>query len=504
MSDAALFPNATIDQEIPRLNLWQVTITMAVMVLELSWAIPWYRFLTRTIAPVGRLQAYAMFGGMLLVTYLISMGLRRSCLKPVIQQGISLVVLIIGLLLGLKVLLYTSEVASIGALLLRLTSAFADSTFLLPAEFMIIIALMLAWRRGGTLVYLSVIPRSVAREFQYGVILLLLNGLISFPLTGSIPNFELYLCLFAGMLAMGGTRLAGHNRQRKRQPIPGERRWLAVLAVIAVAVLALGVILGVLVRGTVSMFVAQMITWLLEIVARVLLVVMWPVVYLFGKILERYGEQPLNITPEEGSALEDPIGQLVEYVQRGELPAWAVDLLAFLRSFILWGAVIFIAILLLRRLSRLTRGDQEEGASEREWLIKPGDLPRLLRASLRKGAQQMLNGLGVLRYIDRRKAAVRVRRIYAHLLDVSNELGSPRPASRTPLEFLPVLGRLFPSLGSELATITHTYVRVRYGQLPETHEELEAVESAWQRIRSQAEEKLRERQGPVIESGGWT
>jgi hypothetical protein len=101
MSDAALFPNATNDQEFPRLNLWQVFITMALMALELSWAIPWYRFLTRTIAPVDRLQAYAMFGGMLLVTYLISMGIRQFRLKPVIHQGILLVVLIIGSLLGL-------------------------------------------------------------------------------------------------------------------------------------------------------------------------------------------------------------------------------------------------------------------------------------------------------------------------------------------------------------------------------------------------------------------
>jgi hypothetical protein len=471
------------------------------MVLELSWAIPWYRFLTRTIAPVGRLQAYAMFGGMLLVTYLISMGMRQSRVKPAIHQGILLVVLTVGSLLGLKVLLYTSEVASVRALLLRLTSAFADSTFLLPAEFMIILALMLVWRRGGTLVYQSVLPGSVAREFQYGVILLLLNGLISYPLTGSIPDFELYLCLFAGMLAMGGTRLAALNRQRKGERIPGERQWLAVLAVVAVVVLALGVMLAVLVRGPVSMFVAQMITWVLEIVARVMVVVIWPVVYLFGKIFERYWEQPLNITPEEGPDLENPIGSLVEFVQRGDLPAWAVDLLALLRSFILWGIVILIVILLLRRLRWLTRGEQKEGAGEREWLIKPGDLPRLLRASLRRGAQQMLNGLGVLRYIDRRKAAARVRRIYAHLLDVSDELGSPRPASRTPLEFLPILGRLFPSLSSELATITHTYVRVRYGQLPETREELEAVESAWLRVRTQAEEKLRERPGPVTGLG---
>jgi hypothetical protein len=73
---------------------------------------------------------------------------------------------------------------------------------------------------------------------------------------------------------------------------------------------------------------------------------------------------------------------------------------------------------------------------------------------------------------------------------LSEALGRPRPAARTPLEFLPVLGGLFPSLEGDLAVITHAYLKVRYGELPETHQEIEAVESAWARVRAQAQEQL--------------
>ena len=45
------------------------------------------------------------------------------------------------------------------------------------------------------------------------------------------------------------------------------------------------------------------------------------------------------------------------------------------------------------------------------------------------------------------------------------------------------LERIFPASQAELATITHAYLRVRYGELPETRGQVDEVESAWELVR---------------------
>ena len=68
------------------------------------------------------------------------------------------------------------------------------------------------------------------------------------------------------------------------------------------------------------------------------------------------------------------------------------------------------------------------------------------------------------------------------MLDLSAELDSPRAVGQTPLEFLPELGELFTDLNSDLEVITDAYIKIRYGNYPENQDEVEAVESSWQRI----------------------
>ncbi len=60
----------------------------------------------------------------------------------------------------------------------------------------------------------------------------------------------------------------------------------------------------------------------------------------------------------------------------------------------------------------------------------------------------------------------------------------PRLPQRTPYEFLPEMGELFSKNHEDLNTITEAYLHVRYGELPETREDLEAVETAWSRLQA--------------------
>jgi hypothetical protein len=48
---------------------------------------------------------------------------------------------------------------------------------------------------------------------------------------------------------------------------------------------------------------------------------------------------------------------------------------------------------------------------------------------------------------------------------------------------LPTLAELWPDHTAATQLITQAFVKVRYGELPETEEEMAAIDAAWQQLR---------------------
>ncbi|MEJ2750402.1 MAG: DUF4129 domain-containing protein, partial [Anaerolineae bacterium] len=94
--------------------------------------------------------------------------------------------------------------------------------------------------------------------------------------------------------------------------------------------------------------------------------------------------------------------------------------------------------------------------------------------------QRLLQRLGLLRNW---RTAASIRRIYQQMLETASDVGYPRGESETPFEFLPTLAEIWPDNTADSRLITQAFVRVRYGELPETKEELAAIDTAWQRLR---------------------
>jgi hypothetical protein len=182
---------------------------------------------------------------------------------------------------------------------------------------------------------------------------------------------------------------------------------------------------------------------------------------------------PTPTSPESGSPY--PVAAM---------PAGPLDLSPALRVSCFWVVIILIVIVLLIQVRRRLAQRGANDVQEPESLLKRGEASQLLR----KMVEDALDGLAArLRPAQRFLAAARVRRIYTHLLDLCAELNHPRPAGRTPLEFLPELGEIFPYLTAELSLITQAYVPIRYGQYPESQAEIDAVEQAWQTISEEGE-----------------
>ena len=84
--------------------------------------------------------------------------------------------------------------------------------------------------------------------------------------------------------------------------------------------------------------------------------------------------------------------------------------------------------------------------------------------------------------VHRGEPGLSVRASYRRLLEWAAQRGFPRKQSQTPLEYLKVLCQKFPGKDKELVFITDVYLQVRYGQLPVSNAEAEAVGQAWQEI----------------------
>jgi hypothetical protein len=90
-------------------------------------------------------------------------------------------------------------------------------------------------------------------------------------------------------------------------------------------------------------------------------------------------------------------------------------------------------------------------------------------------------------------AAARIRKVYQQLMDYCKKLDNPRLPAFTPHEFLPQMVTLFPEYATEVTLLTNVYQRVRYGEVPESMEELEAIMAAWNAIKVDAEIRVKDR-----------
>jgi hypothetical protein len=493
-------PSTIIRSNSTHIRPWQVSIAIALMVMELSWVVPWYVILTRDTAPTTRMEAYLIFGIIMLATYLLVLFTNYLQLEDRQIVIFLLVLLIGGTGLSLDALLLPQGEETLLDLFTRPLRAFVEPTMRIPPEFIVLLATVSAWWRGAALARQRLGLLNVTRGFKLGVIMLLINGVVSFEIANTTPILELNIFLLAGVLALGGARLSSIGGMRGGHQSSFDRRWVIGVVVVAISVIALGVLAAILARGPLTSFVAGFTTMVLDLVSRFLVLVLWPVVFLMMSGLGRVVDwlQSMSSAQESSIHTKPPASELAEWLQeleQGNPPLWAANLLSVIKSILLGAIVILIVVFVLVRIRRLARNGRDASESDREWLLGPGDLAGLLRAALRRRADAILGRIDRFRKSERHIAAARIRRIYAGLMELSAELGLPRPAPDTPLEFLPSLGKLFPSLSDELVLITQAYIRVRYGEFPETLQEVESVEAAWKTVKAIGEELKQNRRG---------
>lgn len=488
--------NETISTDWLRLRPWREFSALALIMMDINWILPLFQAITRTGAQQEPMAAGLILGGVLLAAYLCARVLFLLKLKTVYRQAILILALVAAVFWVIKSFLYPHLHMGPSAIFERMAVDFADPLVLLPAELMLVMVTGLVWWRGVQLAHRWLGPATARRSFRWGTIMLLVVAFtqVDSDMMGLIPHLALFM--FSALVAIGAARAASLSQMRGANSNPLTYHWLAGMLTLAVGVAATSATLAIFLAGEPSALISNLVVWIVRLVLAVMLVLLSPIflgmIFLFTWLTTLVNDSPmLQAMQEELVGIVRTLADFFYTVGGFLRDLWlTLPSLPWIKPLFLWGVVGLILILLFKRfgigwrLPFISQGASH--SSETEPL--PSDLRVSMRAWLERRVELLNERLSRLGLDGKLMAAARVRRIYAQLMALAEELGSPRKRWQTPLEFMVTLHRLFPDQGDELVTVTGAYVRVRYGELPESRAELTHVEQAWKVLKDRGRE----------------
>ena len=506
---------STLDNSKPflkttHLRLWRELALVALMLMEISWVVPWFRSLTPQTYAASEGISFIYLFCLMLGAHVITRGMNGLNLKMSIRRGITIALIIGSVLIGYKLLLYPGESLNLLELMIRPFQSFSSRQTLIPDEFVIAIVILIGWWRGIALAQAHIGPSYVTNHLIFGVIMFLFYGFLNTLLTNESPGFMLELFIFSGLMAMSSARLATLGYIRGGQPSTFDRRWFLSMVLAGLAVMSLVALISRLAGGQAA-WVNYVILFILGFFAIILWLIFYPVLILLLRLLEAMPDVSgaLLGLQERLAGLQAALNGLLNLLSQKlddmGVTAFFARYAPGVKSILLWSVLIAVVggILLWLALSIWKDNVRKKIHDEQNSILESGDFWRLLQEALRLRWRKLWGSAAQLANLNRSqrlRAAARIRQIYIDLLELGEDLGQPRPPADTPLEYLPTLYDLFPDLDGEADAITQAYLRVRYGQLPETTTEVEQVELSWKRIQEAGNQLKSEKKEKITAS----
>ncbi|HUF37795.1 MAG TPA: DUF4129 domain-containing protein [Anaerolineales bacterium] len=492
-----------------RFRPWRELAVLGAMLMSLSWGVPWFRSLTQATFAVSTGYAFLVFGVMMLGSYVVVRLMNAARLRIELRRGIILVLLAAGILIGLKTLLFAGEELTFSDLMQRQLRSFADAFDLIPDEFIVTVGVLLVWRSGTRLATEKIGPRLIQRAFGTGFGMFFLYVFFNTFVTGETPGNMPVLFLFAGLMAMGAARVSVIGTLRGGRDNPFDRRWVAGLTISAAGAVGVAAWLGAEISGGEGLIALVprlglgVIMGAAFLLLTPLFALLWWALYLVVDTLST--ENPLSESLTDlFNGLQGMATGLFELLEPflGPLGTFLARFGLVTKVVILWVVVLGLALAVLLAIYIRDERRRRQLFEQLEQIRSDG-LWKSLRDSLRKRLEEAGRSMAGLFDADRRRrllAAARIRRIYARLMNLCEDLDAPRPAASTPHEFVPMMAELFTGGADDLSLITDAYQQVRYGELPERAEAVEQVEAAWERVQAEGKRLLNNKRpdrGPV-------
>jgi hypothetical protein len=461
---------------------WRDVGLATLLIMEVSWLVPWLRFFLPATSDIGSLGLLTAMACLALAVMGYARLLDRLGLRAVLRVAALIAGIIICWYLALRGILFPGSNGSLLGMVQATLEAFARAANLIPAELIVMAAVLFIWRRGVVAASQPVMSlHSTHLEFRLGILALAAFALL---LRGEYSGLALEIMPFyfvSGLLAIAMSRSDETSGAGRWQRPLFDSFWFAAAAGLVLLIVLMGLAAGRLMAGPlgfglfdevekVAIFLVGLIGLL---VSPVLLLIVYGLQALFGL---------LGLPLDAGGALEGlrtALGRLMV-----SLPAsprtglsWIAPyqrLLAIGGSLALLGALTWAAL-------RSVRSQQAGPDPGPEPVVEPsspaekGQEPARARAWWRRWR-------GSNRAANRIFAELTVRRIYRDLLHAAARMGVRRQPWQTPLEFLPALKSQFPDFGEEVAEITQAYLRVHYGEMKDHQVGLERLQACWKRI----------------------
>jgi hypothetical protein len=472
---------------------WLELASFGVLLMRVAWIVPVYRLLVVEVNNVFWLQALVVLFLFAVIVYSTVKILAINGVRRGQAQLVSFVLLVMLIPLSFNLLLLPHEVISWADAFEVPLDELSGARNVIPDESVILVTVLFVWYSAFVLARQGIGTQRILDFFSRGVVIFVLFAVF----TGdySLSEFALYLgiFIFSGLLALKTARMGAMHRFRNASAIPFTLAWLGELGgvILIVALVSLGV--GLLAAGPLGKLLFGLLTWTLYGLAIILISpFIWLATPVLGYFKQMYieGDGPMwtQRIPNVGGPSSADMLQGVK-----PDPLLKTATLDPLSWAILAGIVVLIVGVVLWRLRdeglRVRAGMPDFQASDQAGLFEN------IRAAIVGGVRDAWARVRgeTFRYADQLRAAQKVRRLYAQFLDLCVDLNVPRPEAETPLEFITRAAGTLTGLIDELDILTQAYLKVRYGGLPESEEELHKVEIAWTSIESFGKGILKER-----------
>jgi hypothetical protein len=472
-------------------NLWNELPRLSVLIMELCWMVPWFQLITLAVkdTPPGRIAL--VFSVLVMLAYLMVRTIFHLSLKENIRRGIFIGFIILSAILSMWIILYNQHQATdLWALYNQPLDSMNDFRELIPPEAMVIFFVLFLTRRGFALARDWGGANSVINSIQTSIVAFVIYGALGRESADDVITANLFVFLLAAIFGMVTARIGSIRLQRGGRGVRFNLRWLG--SILSTTVIITGI------AAAVAVFSASQVERMKQLLRVVFYSAFFFIATPFFTLVSRLfpaleslqdalqtaeAEQNVpeweleNSTSPQGYPLEDTLGSGVEFLLQ-------------LRFIVLVILIIVATILIIRMVLRQQSRNVTGTDDERQSLLEGRGIFKFLLDLLRLQAKQTAESLANAARLNRRekmRAAARIRRIYADLMELCDDLGHARTLSQTPQEFLPKVVYLFPQNSNELYQITDSYQRVRYGELPEIRQEVEDVEFAWKQIQAKGE-----------------
>jgi hypothetical protein len=467
---------------------WHEVGMIGLLLMEISWVLPWIRSVTPTTQKRGAFVILMVFLGFLVSVTYVNRLLRTLDLRSGIHKFLLVLILILGLFLLSRMLIYPCPGLGVSEVMRQIMESMVNVLHTIPEGFLILLMGLYLWWRGIALSSSGVLEiRTTERKFRIGILSLALYGLVFRGLEADylIDAIPLYFASGLITVTLSRTSTLGKGMTAYRLPYTGS--WFIGMLFLTFLTIGTGLLSGLILQSEPAnlffSYLSRAFNQFLVYLEILIIPLLEAVFFVIQKIIDF-----LSRFIKPGS-LQDLLNDL----QNADVPVFQLQdngaasqpsaAVAVALVFLILGVLVFF---ILRRANRQKFSPIYPIYDMGETVIEQGEM----RSRLQRLLDRIWGGITTFSKSQLRRrtlAAEFIRRIYTYLLDLAADLGESRHPADTPYEFERRLIEIFPTHKDQIALITDAYVQVRYGEIPEEEKMILAVEDAWLSIEKQAQ-----------------